>query len=265
MTMVAATAESVGACAAPLDEATSLASRVGAHIRQVIVSNGLRPGDILPGEAETSRHLKVSRPVVREAWNGLAALGVLEVAPGRKPRVARLVGLPMRSVIEQAVATGQATPVQVLELRRGIEVQMVALAAQRRDPDALAAMQTAVFAMAGCLHDYRRYAEFDLTFHLQIAKGAGNPFHLLLVQACADAFQASMRAGLESRVSEAELLRLQRNHEEIFEAVRDRDPARAAASMSVHFDEPTRALIRTARPSGEDPTAPQRHRPPDGP
>ena len=252
MTMVAATATSGRGGTALPDETGSLVSQVGAHIRHVILTNGLRPGDVLPGEAETSRRLKVSRPVVREAWNGLAALGVLEVAPGRKPRVARLVGLPLRSVIEQAVATGQATPLQVLELRRGIEVQMAALAAERRDPDTLAAMEAVVAAMAASLHDYLRYAELDLSFHLHIAKGAGNPFHVLLVQACADAFQLSMMAGLESRVSEGELLRLQRNHEDIFEAVRDRDAQRAAALMSVHFDEPTRALIRTARLRGAE-------------
>ncbi len=252
MTTAAARAGSGGGQTVPPDETGSLVAQVGAHVRQVILTNGLRPGDILPGEAETSRRLKVSRPVVREAWNGLVALGVLEVAPGRKPRVARLVGLPMRSVIEQAVATGQATPLQVLELRRGIEVQMAALAAQRRGPDTLAAMGSTVAAMAASLHDYRRYAELDLSFHLHIAKGAGNPFHVLLVQACADTFQFSMRAGLESRVSEAELQRLQRNHEEIFEAVRDRDAERATALMSIHFDEPTRALLRTAKSRGED-------------
>ena len=238
--------------AVPLDEASSLASQVGAYIRKMILTKGLRPGDVLPGEAETSRHLKVSRPVVREAWNGLAALGVLDVAPGRKPRVARLIGLPMRSVIEQAVATGQATPLQVLELRRGIEVQMAALSAQRRDAETLAALEAAVSAMRESLYDYRSYAELDLSFHLLIAKGAGNPFHVLLVQACADAFQLSMRAGLESRVSESELLRLQRNHEEIFEAVRDRDAERAASLMSIHFDEPMLALLRTEKSHGAD-------------
>ncbi len=246
MAMVAAEAESGESQTGSLDETSSLASQVTAHIREVILANRLRPGDVLPGEAETSRQLKVSRPVVREAWNGLAALGVLEVAPGRKPRVARLIGLPLRSVMEQAVATGQATPLQVLELRRGIEVQMAALAAERRDTDALTAMKSAVSAMANCLHDYRRYAELDLCFHLHIAKGAGNPFHVLLIQACADAFQSSMRAGLESRVSKKELFKLQRNHEEIFEAIAERDRDRAAALMSLHFDEPMRALLRTA-------------------
>ncbi len=246
MTTVTAAARPGESHTGLLDETGSLASQVTAHIREVILTKRLRPGDILPGEAETSRHLKVSRPVVREAWNGLAALGILEVAPGRRPRVARLIGLPLRSVMEQAVATGQATPLQVLELRRGIEVQMAALAAERRDAAALAAMKSTVSAMAGCLHDYRRYAELDLCFHLHIAKGAGNPFHFLLIQACADAFQSSMRAGLESRVSTEELLKLQRTHEEIFEAIAARDTALAAALMSLHFDEPTRALLRTA-------------------
>ena len=252
MTTVVLAPDAGASGTAPLDETGSLVSQVGAHIRHVILANSLRPGDVLPGEAETSRRLKVSRPVVREAWNGLAALGVLEVAPGRKPRVARLVGLPMRSVIEQAVATGQASPLQVLELRRGLEVQMAGMAAQRRDRDTLAAMEAAVSAMAGSLQDYRSYAELDLSFHLHVAKGAGNPFHVLLVQACADAFQLSMRAGLESRVSEAELLRLQRNHEEIFEAIRDRDAERATALMAIHFDEPTRALLRTATSRGDN-------------
>ncbi len=229
------------------DGSGSLVGHVTAHIRQHIASNGLGPGDVLPGEAEISRQLKVSRPVVREAWNGLAALGLLEVAPGRKPRVARLIGLPMRSVIEQAVATGQATPLQVLELRRGIEVQMVGLAAERRDEDTLAAMGATVAAMAGCLDDYRRYAELDSQFHLHIARAAGNPFHILLVQACTEAFRGSMRAGLESRVAVAEFRRLQTNHEEIFDAVRDGDAGRAAALMAIHFDEPMRTLLRMAQ------------------
>lgn len=237
---------SVGAHSTQPDGSSSLVGQVTAHIRQHIALNGLGPGDILPGEAEISRQLKVSRPVVREAWNGLAALGLLEVAPGRKPRVARLIGLPMRSVIEQAVATGQATPLQVLEPRRGIEVQMVGLAAERRDEDTLAAMGATVAAMAECLHDYRRYAELDAQFHLHIARGAGNPFHILLVQACTEAFQGSMRAGLESRVAADEFRRLQANHEEIFEAVRDGDAVRAAALMETHFNEPMHALLRTA-------------------
>lgn len=226
------------------DGGGSLAGQVAAHIRRHIASNRLGPGDALPGEAEISRQLKVSRPVVREAWNGLAALGLVEVAPGRKPKVARLIGLPMRSVIEQAVTTGQATPLQVLELRRGIEVQIVGLAAERRDDATLAAMATTVAAMAQCLFDHRRYAELDARLHLQIARAAGNPLHLLLVEACTDTFRGSMRAGLASRVAEAEFRRLQTNHEEIVEAVRDRNAVCATSLMEIHFDEAVEALIR---------------------
>lgn len=225
--------------------AGSLAGQVAAHIRRHIASNRLGPGDTLPGEAEISRQLKVSRPVVREAWNGLAALGLLEVAPGRKPKVARLIGLPMRSVIEQAVTTGQATPLQVLELRRGIEVQMVGLAAERRDEPTLSAMEGTVAAMAQCLADHGRYAELDARLHLQIARGACNPLHLLLVEACTDAFRGSMRAGLASRVAATEFRRLQTNHEEIVEAVRDRKAARAISLMEVHFDDAMEALMRS--------------------
>lgn len=226
------------------DGGGSLAGQVAAHIRRHIASNRLGPGDTLPGEAEISRQLKVSRPVVREAWNGLAALGLLEVAPGRKPKVARLIGLPMRSVIEQAVTTGQATPLQVLELRRGIEVQIAGLAAERRDEPTLCVMTTTVAQMAECLFDHGRYAELDARLHLQIARAAGNPLHLLLVEACTDTFRGSMRAGLASRVAEAEFRRLQTNHEEIVKAVRDRDATRAASLMEVHFEEAMQALMR---------------------
>ncbi len=220
----------------------SLVEQVAAHIRAHIAANRLRPGDALPGEVEISRDLKVSRPVVREAWNGLSALGVLDVAPGRKPRVARLLGLPMRSVMEVAVSTGQATPLQVLELRRGIELQMVGLAAERASPEILPAMAATVAAMGACLGDHARYAGLDAQFHLQIARASANPFHVLLVEACMEAFRGSMLAGLASRIKASQLRRLHTNHVEIFEAIAAKDVPRAMSLMSSHFDDAEQAL-----------------------
>ncbi len=224
----------------------SLVDRVADHVRHHIASNRLVPGDMLPGEGEVSQKLEVSRPVVREAWNGLAALGLLEAAPGRRPRVARLIGLPMRSVIEQALVTGQASPLRVLELRRGIEVQMAGLAAERCDGPTLVAIEKIVDTMAAFLHDYGHYAELDIGFHRLIAKAAGNPFHLLLVEACSDVFEHSMRAGLDSRVDTAELQQVQASHGDILEAIRDRSPAMATSAMSRHFDAAMHALMRNS-------------------
>ena len=52
----------------------------------------LRVGDTLPGEGYFAERLGVSRAVMREAFQALAALKLIDVANGRKPRVGALDG-----------------------------------------------------------------------------------------------------------------------------------------------------------------------------
>lgn len=227
------------------DEYDGLSGQVVSHVRRWIASQGLGAGDLLPGELELSRTLGVSRTVVREASHTLAAVGLLDVAPGRRPRVGRMKGVVLQHYFEDALITGQAKAQQILEVRRGLEIEMAALAARRCPPDTLACLEVLLAEMSSSLEVPRVYVELDMRFHRTLAQAADNPFYVVLADACRNAFETSMDVGLRARLSSLELDEVQRLHAEIVGAVRAKNPVTAADAMARHFDDALAALHRT--------------------
>lgn len=225
---------------------TSLVGQVVAFVQQHIADHKLKPGDRLPGEGTLASMLGISRPVVREAARTLSALGLVDVAPGRAPRVGRMRGRVLRHIMEHAVVTGQAEARHVLEVRRGLEISMAALAASRRSDATVEKLAVLVDAMGKKLGDSDAYVSLDLEFHRGLASATANPFFLQFIDACRGAFESSMNAGLRHRFTAEELDRVQALHVEIFDAVRRSDPDAAAAAMTRHCDDALAALYRNA-------------------
>ncbi len=247
--------------------------QVADYLRDYIASRHLGAGARLPGEAAISRELGISRPSVREAAAALSAIGLISVGNGRRPCVGTLsagrgdgregeqssdglsrLGLGggvLRGVLEAALMTDQADLRQVMELRRGLEVEMAALAARRRSPDQLARLAATLHAMAAGLQDRARYAEADLRFHILLGQATGNPLYPLLVADTQAAVLSSLAIALRSSADQAELDRVQHLHRAILDAVAASDPAAARRAMTEHFDDVDRALHRLSQTQGE--------------
>jgi DNA-binding FadR family transcriptional regulator len=221
----------------PKKAATGLVEQAIVYIRDYVAKQNLRPGAKLPSETKLSELLGVSRPVVREAMRALAGTGLIEMAVGKRAIITRLDGEMIGQIIENAVLIGQADTKNVLEMRRSLEIGMVALAATRRSADDVVKLQTIVKAMANALHSGPQYSALDLRFHLALAEAAGNPLYVLLIEAFRQVFEASMLEGMERRSNNPELETVQRLHEAIIDAVAAGDPAAATKAMSNHFDE----------------------------
>ncbi|WP_100332084.1 FadR/GntR family transcriptional regulator [Bacillus xiapuensis] len=65
-----------------MNRSRSKFEEVVGRIRQIIVSDGLLPGDKLPSERELSERLSVARSSVREALRALELLGLIETRRG---------------------------------------------------------------------------------------------------------------------------------------------------------------------------------------
>jgi len=231
--------------------------QVADYLRDYITTRHLGAGARLPGEAEISRELGISRPSVREASAALSAIGLISVGNGRRPCVGRLnVGHGLgdgvlRGVLEAALMTDQADLRQVMELRRGLEVEMAALAARRRSPEHLAELGATLRTMAATLQDRARYAEADLRFHILLGEASGNPLYTLLVTDTQQALLSGLALALRSKAGPAELDRVQHLHQAILDAVADGDPKAARRAMTTHFDDADRALHRLNLEEGE--------------
>jgi DNA-binding FadR family transcriptional regulator len=230
---------------------STLAEQVASHLREHIARNQLRPGDSLPGETELSNELGVSRGIVREASRLLVAAGLINVASGRRPRVQPLHDRVIKGFFDHALATEQATTLQVLEMRQALEVAAAGHAAQRRHPDDIARLGAIVQALREHVEDIPRFVDHDMRFHIALADATGNPFFKLFLSSIGEIMAKSMKIGLISRRSQQEIDISLEAHEEIFERVRAGEPEAAERAMRRHFTDAVEAIeTELAGPAG---------------
>ena len=221
---------------------STLAEQVASHLREHIARNQLRPGDTLPAEVEISQELGVSRGIVREASRLLVAAGLINVASGRKPRVQPLHDRVIKGFFDHALATEQATTLQVLEMRQAIEVAGAGHAARRHDPADIARLEEIVACMRTHVKDVPRYVEHDVRFHMALADATGNPFFKLFLSSIGEIMTKSMQVGLKSRRSQREIDVSLEAHEEIVARIRAGEAEAAEQAMRRHFADAMEAV-----------------------
>jgi GntR family transcriptional regulator, transcriptional repressor for pyruvate dehydrogenase complex len=207
-----------------------------------IRDEGLEPGTRLPSEHELMRMLHVGRSTVREALNGLALAGVVEIRHGQGCYVATSME-PAPDELEKALRRGVTG--SLMEARLLVEVKLLGLAAERatdadlhRAEQALAAYERAVKAGASTVRLASR-------LHLRLLEAAHNDVLFGFVRAYLPMVheRGEELERANGRTDQEEL----RQHEELFLAVQAHDPDRARESMRRHLDVMTDRITQVER------------------
>ncbi len=152
----------------------TLADRLAVLLSQQIEAGRLGPGDRLPTEAQLASTHGVSRSVVREAVHRVKSRGLLVSRQGSGVFVAQPAGRePLQfdpEVLESVTAV-----VHVVEVRRALEGEMAALAAERATRTQLAAIKRALAAIDTAAAAGRDGVAEDMAFHRSIGEATGNP------------------------------------------------------------------------------------------
>ena len=212
---------------------------VTGHIR----AEALHVGDTLPGEGHFAAQLGVSRAVMREAFGALAALNLIEVANGRRPRVAALDASPLAASLAHAVSTDQVSVRQVWDVRRTLEVRTAELAAENRTDEEAARLVAAADAMAESAGDLARVATHDVAFHLGIAQATRNELFRQIVASFGPLMEVAIPAAWRTRETPAQRTDVFERHREVARAIAERDPTAARRAMESHFDQSVGHLL----------------------
>ena len=160
-----------------------------------IGSRRLKPGDALPSERELTQSFGVGRSSIREALRMLESRGVITAANGGTFVVADASN-PLESSLRLLFALDEQTGMHDLfELRRILECEAAALAAERRSAAHLAEMDAAIEEMAASLDTSERGQSFidaDLRFHLAVAEATGNRLVLHSMHAVRDVLRRAL-------------------------------------------------------------------------
>ena len=230
----------------PLRPARNLSGEVVARIAGEIRSGRLEPGQRLPTEQELMVAMRVSRTVVREAVAALRAEGLVTTRQGSGAFVASDTSrVPFR--IEPEGLSSISDVLDVMELRLAIEVEGAALAAERVTPEGLAPISGALRGFQAAVARGEGAVAEDFAFHRAIAAASGNPRFGQFLEFLGRHVipRQSVRIALSSAEEQRQyLLRIQKEHARIFDAIRDRHPAEARKAMRTHL---TRSLARYRR------------------
>jgi DNA-binding FadR family transcriptional regulator len=157
---------------------------VARDIGTAIVSGRYRPGELLHGEIEASDRLKISRTAYREALRILSAKGLVESRPKTGTRINPRVKWHMLDpdVLQWIFAFEPSVSLleNLFELRRVVEPEAAALAANRRSDDQIYRMAKALDAMQKHTLATEAGREADQDFHSALLEASGNPFLITL-------------------------------------------------------------------------------------
>jgi GntR family transcriptional regulator, transcriptional repressor for pyruvate dehydrogenase complex len=212
------------------------------RIRELIASGEWGPGTRLPREADLAKQLGLSRNSLREAVRALTLIGVLE------PRVGD--GTYVTSLEPELLLTGMgfisdlltgSTLLELHQVRRILEPVATELAATRLEEADFTALEARLADMDAA-ETTQAFIAVDEEFHRIIVMASGNSTLASLIQNLSG---GTLRARLWRSVMECDAIEVtKRRHWDIYNALRDRDPKRAAAADLIHLSEGEQWLRR---------------------
>ncbi len=204
------------------------------RILALVVSGDFSLNNRLPSETDLSEQFEASRPVVREALARLRDDGVIVSRQGsgsyviRRPAYAALTLAPAGSVAEIQ---------RCFEFRADLESSAAALAATRRRPADIRALDDAYAALEACVSEGRLGVEEDIRLHEVVAEATHNPYYVMT--------QGSLRGAIAQGMTVMRNLSLQRpaarshlvqaEHLAVIKAIKAGNAARARKAMESHI------------------------------
>jgi GntR family transcriptional repressor for pyruvate dehydrogenase complex len=211
---------------------SKLAETAASQLLDEVRVKKLPPGTRMPSERQLMAALGVGRSTIREAINGLAMLGVLEIRHGQGAFVADPdAGLAAPSAIAVALARGVTR--DLFEARRLVEPEMARLAAERRTESDLREMEQALADHEQAIADGASAVEPSVRFHVAIAEAAQNEW----LAGFAHSFQQPLteRGPLLEAVPGFRAWEIEQ-HRSVFGPIKAGDPEGACERMRAHLD-----------------------------
>jgi DNA-binding FadR family transcriptional regulator len=216
----------------------NLAEIVVGVLSERIDSGLYPPGEKIPSSAQLCEEFGVSRTVIREALTSLKVGGRVIARQGAGVYVTEKDAKTLSFEISRIEDIRSA--MQILELRLGVEMQSVALAAARRTPEALVEIARAYdHREALDTNDPEIEARADFEFHLAIARATRNQHFLRFLEAVMESinFDLVLKHRQSHGIYRDYRKKISKEHAVIMAAITQGDVKAAKNAMAAHLEE----------------------------
>ncbi|MGW4241596.1 FadR/GntR family transcriptional regulator [Nocardia sp. NPDC004722] len=203
------------------------------RLKGLITGGEYAVGDRMPGEIALAKEFGVSRPVVREALQACAILGLTETRTGR--------GTFVISTEENTRLTFAGIDAgDLIEARRLVEIPAAGFAAERHTPEQLNHLFSLLDTLAATT-DPAEWVRHDGELHTAIAAASGNKMLTAMVADTRRALdvQSEFLNRTQDRRADSD-----REHEAIVRAIEARSPEEARRAMAEHLERVAETVAR---------------------
>lgn len=217
------------------------AADIAALVRREIAKGVLQQHDRLPPERVMSDTYGAARGTVRKALLQLEEEGFVETRPGSGTYVVHKSETVSASEIENA------TPLELMDARFALEPHICRLAVlhgRRADFDE---METLCARMEASAEDPVAFSEADTAFHRALAESTRNGLLVWIINQIANVRAQDDWTRMRRLTLDLQTINLYNaQHRQILNALRTREPERAANVMKEHLETARLSLTRAS-------------------
>lgn len=211
---------------------------VAEALHEGIRSGVLKPGDKLDSVQQLAENFQVGRSAIREALSALKAMGLIEMRQGEGTYVKQFEESSIKFPLSTAMLMNKDDVMNLLEVRKIIELGAAGSAALKRTSEDLKIMKEALEEMSSAEGNEELGEKADLKFHLALAAATQNTLLVKLLNDVSDIMQQTMketrRIWLYSK--QTTVGKLYEEHLAIYEAVLEQNEGKARIAMETHLN-----------------------------
>ncbi|WP_167671014.1 FadR/GntR family transcriptional regulator [Allopusillimonas ginsengisoli] len=211
-------------------------------VRRYLLDLNAQAGAKLPTERALAQVLELSRGAVREALSVMEAEGYVVRKIGSGTYMAPKGGSDSSGITSSL----DATPRQIIEARVAFEPNIAGLAAMNGRKQDMERLKECAEAYHRA-NDFDSYEIADRDFHAAIAAATHNPVLISAYQAFTEAYAAAEWGGLRQRfLTKERRVESRREHDQILNAIRNRDSEGATAAARQHLQYVIAAFLKVS-------------------
>lgn len=211
-----------------------LSDQISDFLISEIESGTIKPGELLPSEAELSDQFKVSRTVIREALGRLKYDGLLESSQGSRSKVA--ADGSMRVFRMNRLEASNLGEIGFLyEFRAILESGAAALAAKRRTDADLDEMKRLIEVLNQACDEHHDGTTENVEFHKKVTEASKNPYLFDFMEFLGNKIRDLVQADRDSSKQIGLPPEVQKEHVAIFEAIAQKEPEKARTAVKTHI------------------------------
>jgi DNA-binding FadR family transcriptional regulator len=232
----------------PHSEAELARSRGGSHaisteLRRAILDGRYGFNEKLPPERQLAAAYGAARGTVREALRQLEDMNLV------KRRVGSGTFVKYRKEMDHDAIATLTSPLELIDVRLGIEAEMVRLAVLHASGRHLEDLRTALERLEAVGDDGEEFTLADEAFHLALAECTQNPLMVWLYQHINDVRTHAQWSGMKDKILTRPRIRdYNDQHRRLYDAIVNRDATEAVQVMKEHLSK-ARSDLLGASPS----------------